>query len=85
MPLTASSAGRTQWSCAIQIDGHLTDCRLTGERPQGKGFGESARNLLPFFQLSDRTVGDASLNKARVSFEIDLFNDMLPLSKLPKA
>ena len=85
MPFTASSAGRTKWLCAIQSDGHLTRCRLIASWPKGQGFATAAHSLLPYFQLSDRTVGDASLNGARVAFEVDVFNDVLPLGRIPGA
>ena len=35
-------AGRGVADCLVAADGTLTDCRMTGERPDGLGFGEAA-------------------------------------------
>lgn len=83
MPSDVASAGRTLWSCAIQGDGHLGDCQLKASWPTAEGFGRAARSLIPFFQLSNETVGAASLHNSRVVFEIDVFSDLMSVKAIP--
>ena len=83
MPSDVASAGRTLWSCGIQGDGRLQDCKLKLSWPAAKGFGRAGLSLMPYFQLSNATVGAASLNNSRIVFEIDLFNDLLAVKAIP--
>ncbi|MET3663427.1 hypothetical protein ABIC66_000023 [Caulobacter sp. 1776] len=54
-PATARRAGvegAATLSCVIRRDGTLGDCVVTGENPQGLGFGGAALTAMTYYQVN---------------------------------
>ncbi len=67
--LRAEVGGLTRLNCLVQPNGRVADCRLTGETPDGYGFGRAAQGLTRYFQISPRTVDGAAVG-SRVNIAI---------------
>jgi protein TonB len=57
--------GDVTLDCQATPAGRLEDCKLLSETPQGYGFGDTALQLAPSFQLNAGTPG-GELPKGRV-------------------
>lgn len=49
--------GRTVMNCAVTEDGHLTECKIVSEAPQGQGFGQAAIAVSKFFKMAPTVNG----------------------------
>lgn len=67
--LRAEVGGLARLNCLVQPNGRVADCRLTGETPDGYGFGRAAQGLTRHFQISPRTVDGAPVG-SRVNIAI---------------
>ncbi len=67
--LRAEVGGVARLNCLVQPNGRVADCRLTGETPDGYGFGRAAQGLTRHFQISPRTVDGAAVG-SRVNIAI---------------
>ncbi len=67
--LRAEVGGLARLNCLVQPSGRVADCRLTGETPDGYGFGRAAQGLTRYFQISPRTVDGAAVG-SRVAIAI---------------
>ena len=67
--LRAEVGGLARLNCLVQPNGRVADCRLTGETPDGYGFGRAAQGLTRYFQISPRTVDGAAVG-SRVNIAI---------------
>ena len=48
-------AGQATVSCIVLADGRLSDCKLTREEPEGRGFGDAALKLSAKFRMKPQT------------------------------
>ncbi|HEX7948133.1 MAG TPA: TonB family protein [Phenylobacterium sp.] len=48
-------AGQATISCIVLADGRLSDCKLTREEPEDRGFGEAALKLSAKFRMKPQT------------------------------
>lgn len=46
--------------CVVGRDGAMTECKISGERPEGLGFGAAAVALAAKFRLKNATPGSLS-------------------------
>ena len=67
--LRAGVGGVARVNCLVQPNGRVADCRLTGETPDGYGFGRAAQGLTRHFQISPRTIDGAAVG-SRVNIAI---------------
>ena len=54
-PLEEGLPGQADLDCSVTARGELTACRVTGESPRGRGFGDAALKLSRIFRMSPRT------------------------------
>jgi hypothetical protein len=53
----AHSGGKATIECEVTVQGALRGCRVAAEDPPGKGFGDAALLLAPYFQLRPAMKG----------------------------
>ena len=68
--ITAGVTGSATLSCAVRVNGTLTDCQVVSETPGGYGFGRAATRLSRDFRMSPRTVDGQPVGGARVNVGI---------------
>lgn len=59
--------GEAALSCKVAADGHLTDCRIVGEKPKGGGFGEAGLMLTQYMVVSPITRDGVSIVGERLT------------------
>lgn len=74
-PKAAADAGVKQGvgviDCATARDGHLTDCKVSREAPQGLGFGEAAMTVAPIMQMNPWTDDGRPIDGARIKLPVE--------------
>lgn len=48
-------AGQATLSCIVLADGHLSECKVVGEEPEGRGFGDATLKLSTTFRMKPQT------------------------------
>jgi TonB family protein len=66
----AELGGDAVLDCGVGLDGHLQNCAVRRESPQGAGFGKAALDLSPSFQMSPITLDGQPAAGGRVVIPI---------------
>lgn len=69
-PILPRPSGRVVLDCAVTIDGHLRDCRISEESPAGVGLGKEALKLGKVFKLEPKTKSGRSVGGLRIRIPI---------------
>jgi TonB family protein len=56
LPQLIELSGSAAISCAVTVQGALTDCTTVEEKPAGMGFGDAALSLSALFKMKPRTL-----------------------------
>lgn len=62
-------SGSASLNCLVEVNGRVTDCRVTHETPGGYGFGRAAQSVSRYFQISPQTV-NGSAQGSRVAMTV---------------
>ncbi|HWE47978.1 MAG TPA: energy transducer TonB [Caulobacteraceae bacterium] len=65
------SGGYASMTCVVRDDGTLSDCRVVGETPPGRGFGSAALQLVPKYRMKPEDSDGTSVAGATVVVPID--------------
>jgi protein TonB len=68
--LARGMSGRAVIQCTVTAEGKLADCQVIEERPAGKGFGEAALSLAPYFLMRPMTVDGQPMPGGKISIPI---------------
>ncbi|RZJ31263.1 MAG: TonB family protein [Brevundimonas sp.] len=67
--LASGTAGAVSLNCMVEANGNVSGCTVTGETPEGRGFGRAAQSLSRYFRINPRTV-DGAAEGSRVAINL---------------